>query len=109
HGAPTAELQLNDIGRVHLDLATPIMAEPYTRNRVTGAVILIDEKTRDTVAARTLLAAHDAPHPDRREAPRRRRGRHGPRRARGPGSADRAARPGRHLARAGAAAPAALE
>jgi bifunctional enzyme CysN/CysC len=62
-GAPAAELQLNDIGRVHLDLATPIMAEPYTRNRVTGAFILIDEKTRDTVAAGTVLEAHEDPGP----------------------------------------------
>lgn len=62
-GAPAAELQLNDIGRAHLDLATPIMAEPYTRNRVTGAFILIDEKTRDTVAAGTVLEAHEDPGP----------------------------------------------
>ena len=62
-GRPTAELQLNDIGRVHLDLATPIMAEPYTRNRVTGAFILIDEKSRDTVAAGTVLEAYEDPGP----------------------------------------------
>jgi bifunctional enzyme CysN/CysC len=62
-GAPAAELQLNDIGRVHLDLATPIMAEPYTRNRVTGAFILIDEKSRDTVAAGTVLEAYEDPGP----------------------------------------------
>jgi bifunctional enzyme CysN/CysC len=62
-GAPVAELQLNDIGRVHLDLATPVMAEPYTRNRVTGAFILIDEKSRDTVAAGTVLEAHEDPGP----------------------------------------------
>jgi len=62
-GRPAAELQLNDIGRVHLDLATPIMAEPYTRNRVTGAFILIDEKSRDTVAAGTVLEAYEDPGP----------------------------------------------
>jgi bifunctional enzyme CysN/CysC len=62
-GAPAAELQLNDIGRVHLDLTTPIMAEPYTRNRVTGAFILIDEKSRDTVAAGTVLEAYEDPGP----------------------------------------------
>ncbi|HET8756982.1 MAG TPA: bifunctional sulfate adenylyltransferase subunit 1/adenylylsulfate kinase, partial [Solirubrobacteraceae bacterium] len=62
-GEPAAELQLNDIGRVHLDLTTPIMAEPYTRNRVTGAFILIDEKSRDTVAAGTVLEAYEDPGP----------------------------------------------
>jgi bifunctional enzyme CysN/CysC len=62
-GRPAAELQLNDIGRVHLDLATPVMAEPYTRNRVTGAFILIDEKSRDTVAAGTVLEAYEDPGP----------------------------------------------
>ncbi|HEX5618953.1 MAG TPA: GTP-binding protein, partial [Solirubrobacteraceae bacterium] len=62
-GGPAAELQLNDIGRVHLDLATPVMAEPYTRNRVSGAFILIDEKSRDTVAAGTVLEAYEDPGP----------------------------------------------
>jgi bifunctional enzyme CysN/CysC len=46
-----SELGLNDIGRVHLQLSAPVMAEPYTRNRVTGAFILVDETTRDTVGA----------------------------------------------------------
>jgi bifunctional enzyme CysN/CysC len=62
-GGPAAELQLNDIGRAHLDLATPIMAEAYTTNRVTGAFILIDEKSRDTVAAGTVLEAYEDPGP----------------------------------------------
>ena len=43
---------LNDIGRVHLDLAAPVMAEPYERNRVTGAFILVDEATNATVGRR---------------------------------------------------------
>jgi sulfate adenylyltransferase large subunit len=45
------ELGLNDIGRVTLRLASPVMADPYARNRATGAFILIDEATNDTVAA----------------------------------------------------------
>ncbi len=57
------ELALNDIGRVHLDLAAPVMAEPYTRNRVTGAFILVDETTNATVAAGMVLAAHEDPGP----------------------------------------------
>jgi bifunctional enzyme CysN/CysC len=57
------ELVLNDIGRVHLDLAAPVMAEPYERNRVTGAFILVDETTNATVAAGMVLAAHEDPGP----------------------------------------------
>ncbi len=62
-GGPATELELNDIARVHLDLAAPVMAEPYTRNRGTGAFILIDEATRDTVAAGMVLRAHEDPGP----------------------------------------------
>ena len=46
-----AQLELNDIGRVRLLTASPVMAEPYDRNQVTGAFVLVDELTRDTVAA----------------------------------------------------------
>ena len=57
------ELALNDIGRVHLDLAAPVMAEPYARNRVTGAFILVDETTNATVAAGMVLTAYEDPGP----------------------------------------------
>jgi bifunctional enzyme CysN/CysC len=49
--APTDELGLNDIGRVKLRTAAPILADSYAANRATGAFILIDERTHDTVAA----------------------------------------------------------
>jgi bifunctional enzyme CysN/CysC len=58
-----AELGLNDIGRLHVDLATPVMAEPYSRNRDTGAFILVDEVTNATVGAGMVLAAHEDPGP----------------------------------------------
>jgi bifunctional enzyme CysN/CysC len=60
---PPDELVLNDIGRVHLQLAAPVMAEPYERNRTTGAFILIDETTRDTVGAGMVLATHEEAGP----------------------------------------------
>ncbi|MGZ4353062.1 MAG: sulfate adenylyltransferase subunit 1 [Gaiellaceae bacterium] len=44
-------LELNDIGRVALRLAEPIAADPYADNRTTGAFVLIDEATNETVAA----------------------------------------------------------
>ena len=61
--AGPSELVLNDIGRVHLDLAAPVMAEPYERNRVTGAFILVDEATNATVAAGMVINAHEDPGP----------------------------------------------
>jgi sulfate adenylyltransferase subunit 1 len=44
-------LTMNDIGRVSLRLGQPVFADPYERNRSTGAFILIDEATNDTVGA----------------------------------------------------------
>jgi len=44
-------LAMNDIGRVSLRLGQPVFADPYERNRSTGAFILIDEATNDTVGA----------------------------------------------------------
>jgi sulfate adenylyltransferase subunit 1 len=48
---PAARLAANDIGRVSLELARPIFADPYSRNRSTGAFIVVDEATNDTVGA----------------------------------------------------------
>jgi sulfate adenylyltransferase large subunit len=45
------ELGLNAIGRVRLRLGEPVMADPYAASRATGAFILIDEATNDTVGA----------------------------------------------------------
>jgi sulfate adenylyltransferase large subunit len=44
-------LSLNDIGRVDLRVSSPLPAEPYAANRVTGAFILVDEGTNETVGA----------------------------------------------------------
>jgi sulfate adenylyltransferase subunit 1 (EFTu-like GTPase family) len=48
--APEA-LRLNDIGRVRLRVSRPLPIEPYASNRVTGAFVLFDEGTHDTVGA----------------------------------------------------------
>ena len=48
---PAREVALNDIARVQLRLAEPVAADPYQRIRATGAFILVDEGTNDTVAA----------------------------------------------------------
>ncbi|MDQ2755525.1 MAG: sulfate adenylyltransferase subunit CysN [Actinomycetota bacterium] len=46
-----ATLALNEIGRVQLRSTVPLMADSYTRNRITGGFILIDEATNRTVGA----------------------------------------------------------
>ncbi len=48
---PAASLEENDIGTVTLEVATPLAAEPYHRNRITGSFVLIDPVTNATVAA----------------------------------------------------------
>jgi len=50
-------LELNDIARVRLRLSEPLAVDPYTDNRVTGAFILIDESTNDTVGAGMIASA----------------------------------------------------
>ena len=50
-------LELNDIARVRLRLAEPLAVDPYGENRATGAFILIDEATNDTIGAGMILAA----------------------------------------------------
>jgi sulfate adenylyltransferase large subunit len=44
-------LELNDLAVVRLRLAEPLVVDTYERSRETGAFILIDEATNDTVAA----------------------------------------------------------
>jgi sulfate adenylyltransferase large subunit len=50
-------LALNDIAHVRLRLAEPLAVDAYADNRTTGAFILIDESTNDTVAAGMILSA----------------------------------------------------
>lgn len=45
------EIDMNDIARVRIKTASPILADPYRTNRTTGAFILVDPSTHATVAA----------------------------------------------------------
>ncbi|WP_245634416.1 sulfate adenylyltransferase subunit 1 [Janibacter corallicola] len=45
------DLKLNEIGRVQLRVAKPLLADSYEQNRTTGSFILIDEATGVTVGA----------------------------------------------------------
>jgi sulfate adenylyltransferase large subunit len=55
--AAPERLGLNDIGVVRLRLSEPLAVDPYADNRETGAFILIDESTNDTVGAGMILSA----------------------------------------------------
>ncbi|MGH2853212.1 MAG: adenylyl-sulfate kinase [Solirubrobacteraceae bacterium] len=48
-------LALNDLGRVRVEVATPLVFDSYRRNRVTGSLIVIDEASNETVAAGVIL------------------------------------------------------
>jgi bifunctional enzyme CysN/CysC len=54
-----SSLELNDIGRVSLRTSSPVLADPYRRNGVTGAFILIDEHSNDTVGAGIIREARE--------------------------------------------------
>ncbi len=47
----TSELALNDIANVSFKVLKPLCVDKYSENRITGAFILIDEITNNTVAA----------------------------------------------------------
>jgi len=60
HRDPGADtLELNDIGRVRLRTATPVLVDQYELNRETGSFILVDESTLRTVGAGIVTAARD--------------------------------------------------
>jgi bifunctional enzyme CysN/CysC len=53
------ELTLNDIGTVTLRTSSVVVADPYSDNRDSGAFILIDETTNDTIGAGTIIEARE--------------------------------------------------
>ncbi len=48
-------LRLNDIASVSIRTTNPLFFDPYSRNRFTGSLILIDEGTFETVAAGMII------------------------------------------------------
>ena len=51
----TGRLRMNDIGQVSFKLAQPLCADPYASNRATGAFVVIDEASNNTVGAGMIL------------------------------------------------------
>ncbi len=56
---PAERFELNDIGRVSLKTRKPLFVDPYTTNRGTGAFILIEALSNDTVAAGMIVDTSD--------------------------------------------------
>lgn len=52
---PKGEFGLNDIGCIRLRCAQPLFFDPYSKNRITGSFVLVDEQTNNTVAAGMIL------------------------------------------------------
>lgn len=52
-----SSLGLNMIGRIKLRTTTPLLADPYSRNRETGGFVLIDEQSNATVGAGMVVHA----------------------------------------------------
>lgn len=51
----STDLKMNDIARITFKLAQPLMVDSYQRNRATGAFIIIDESTNNTVGAGMII------------------------------------------------------
>jgi sulfate adenylyltransferase subunit 1 len=51
----STDLKMNDIARITFKLAQPLMVDSYQLNRATGAFIIIDESTNNTVGAGMII------------------------------------------------------
>lgn len=49
------EIKMNDIVKVQLRSTKPLLTDSYSRNRITGSIILVDEATNETVAAGMIV------------------------------------------------------
>jgi len=49
------EVKMNDICKVLLRTTKPLLADSYSKNRITGSLILVDEATNETVAAGMIV------------------------------------------------------
>jgi bifunctional enzyme CysN/CysC/sulfate adenylyltransferase subunit 1 len=72
--APATTLALNDIGRISIRCGRPMVVEPYAKSRATGALILIDAISNETVAAATVCAENAGAGPGGDPAGKREQG-----------------------------------
>lgn len=57
-------VNMNDIARITLRTTQPLVFDPYSRNRATGSLILIDEATNTTVGAGMIIQTPPPPLPN---------------------------------------------
>lgn len=48
-------LEMNDIARISIRTSKPLFVDSYSRNRLTGSLIIIDEQTNETIGAGMIL------------------------------------------------------
>jgi bifunctional enzyme CysN/CysC len=56
---PASQLGLNEVGRVALSFSRSLVFDPYETNPATGAFIIIDRLTNNTVGAGMIIGKHD--------------------------------------------------
>ncbi|MGN6367436.1 MAG: sulfate adenylyltransferase subunit CysN [Phycisphaerae bacterium] len=56
---PASQLGLNEVGRVSLSFSRSLVFDPYTTNPATGAFIIVDRLTNNTVGAGMIISRHD--------------------------------------------------
>ena len=49
------EIKMNDIARITIRTTKPLLFDKYSRNRITGSLIIIDEATNETVGAGMII------------------------------------------------------
>lgn len=55
HRVDSETLELNQIGRVTMEMFKPLICDEYVRNRTTGGFVVIDAMNNTTVAAGTII------------------------------------------------------
>jgi bifunctional enzyme CysN/CysC len=70
HRENAEQLGLNDIGRVRIETAQPIVFDPYRVNRQTGGFILVDPHTNATVGAGMIRGGVRSPPAEPGSRPR---------------------------------------
>jgi bifunctional enzyme CysN/CysC len=66
HREGADQLQMNEVGRIRLETARPLAADDYSKNRATGAFILIDRMHNATVGAGMIVERKTADDTTRR-------------------------------------------
>lgn len=64
HRKPAKFLSLNDIGKATIELKSPIFADIYSENKITGSFIVIDPLTNQTAAA-GMISKYKQVSPDK--------------------------------------------